>query len=126
MRCVQTCVNAVKAKNLQSQVEYIAFDFDICKKIAQLDPNAMVQYLGGNIAPADLYKNGIRGVDYNYPYLTDKWIKEAHDLGMVVNVWTVDDPAKIQAFAQLGVDYITTNKPELAKKIIEEVEANKK
>ena len=45
---------------------------------------------------------------------------------MVVNVWTVDNPEMIATMAQLGVDYITTNKPALAKEIIEQAEAKKK
>ena len=43
MRCVQACYEAVKARNMQNQVEYIAFDYDICKKLVELDPSAIVQ-----------------------------------------------------------------------------------
>ena len=47
-----------------------------------------------------------------------EWVKEAHDLGMSVNVWTVDNPEDIRAMRDLGVDQITTDKPALAREIL--------
>ena len=44
--------------------------------------------------------------------LTDAWIKEAHDLGMVVNVWTVDNASDMLLYISKGVDFITTNESE--------------
>ena len=38
----------------------------------------------------------------------------AHDSGLKVNVWTVDDPARIVALAEMGVDGIVTNVPDVA------------
>ena len=48
------------------------------------------------------------------------WIKEARDLGVIVNVWTVNSSAAMLEYMSQGVDYITTDAPalldELAKK----------
>ena len=41
-------------------------------------------------------------------------IRAAHDHGLRVDVWTVDDPDEIRAFAQAGVDAIVTNVPDVA------------
>ena len=49
--------------------------------------------------------------------LHPEWIKECHDLGLVVNVWTVNDLNDIDAFIKAGVDFITTNKPVEALKL---------
>ncbi len=109
MRAAKVCVDAVKAKNMQHQVEYIAFSYDICKKIVELDPNAMVQYLNGDKDPATVLKDGIRGIDYTSSKLKDSWIKEANDLGMTVNVWTVNAESAMVDFMNKGVDLITTD-----------------
>ena len=45
-------------------------------------------------------------------------MKEAHDLGMSVNVWTVDNEKDIRQMKELGVDQITTNKPALTREIL--------
>ena len=41
-------------------------------------------------------------------------IDRAHELGLKVDVWTVDYPGEIRALAQAGVDAIVTNRPDVA------------
>ena len=41
-------------------------------------------------------------------------VGRCHRAGLAVNVWTVDDPARIRALAALGVDGICTNTPAAA------------
>lgn len=41
-------------------------------------------------------------------------ITAAHDAGVKVNVWTVDDPDEIRRLAAMGVDAIITNEPDVA------------
>jgi glycerophosphoryl diester phosphodiesterase len=38
----------------------------------------------------------------------------AHELGLQVDVWTVDDPAQLRTLAEAGVDAIITNAPDVA------------
>jgi glycerophosphoryl diester phosphodiesterase len=44
---------------------------------------------------------------------TEDAIAAAHDGGLKVNVWTVDDPADARHLARLGVDGIVTNVPDV-------------
>ena len=39
-------------------------------------------------------------------------IAEAHDLGLTVKVWTVNDPTRMQALLEMGVDGIITDYPD--------------
>ena len=84
-------------------------------------PKNRVEYLGGEIAPAELKKMGINGIDYHHSVFLSRpeWVVEAHNLGMKVNVWTVDDDDDIKRMLLLGVDEVTTNMPEQAMHIIE-------
>lgn len=43
-------------------------------------------------------------------------VTSAHDDGLAVRVWTVDDPARIVALARLGVEAIITNDVEVARR----------
>ena len=47
-----------------------------------------------------------------------EWVKQAHDLGLKVNVWTVNKEEDMQAMLDLGVDFITTNNPVELKALI--------
>lgn len=43
------------------------------------------------------------------------YLARAHDAGLAVNTWTVDDPGRIRELAGLGVDGIITNVPAVAR-----------
>ena len=51
-----------------------------------------------------------------------EWIKDAHDLGLKVNVWTVDETAEMKWLIEQKVDFITTNEPVV---LLEELKKNK-
>lgn len=119
MRAAAACVSAVKAHGLVDQVEYISFNYDICKKVVELSPGSMVQYLNGNLAPSVCYADGIMGIDYNSSKLKDEWITEAHSLGMIVNVWTVNNKSEMLKFISKGVDLLTTDECEVALGLLE-------
>ena len=119
---VRKSVEMVKKFNLKnSEVEFISFSLEACRQLAKLMPGYMVQYLNGKIPPKELKEMGIMGLDYHYSNFVQhpEWVKQAHDLGMIVNVWTVNKEEMMQQMIDLGVDYITTDKPELCIRLIE-------
>lgn len=119
---VRKSVEMVKKLNLKNnKVEFISFSLEACKQLAKLMPGYMVQYLNGKIPPKELKEMGIMGLDYHYSNFVQhpEWVKQAHDLGMIVNVWTVNKEEMMQQMIDLEVDYITTDKPELCIRLIE-------
>ena len=50
--------------------------------------------------------------------VTAELVALAHDAGLQVNVWTVDDPARIKELAEMGVDGIVTNVPAVAAAVL--------
>jgi glycerophosphoryl diester phosphodiesterase len=57
------------------------------------------------------------GHDALHPFnatVTADLVDAAHAAGLAVNVWTVDDPARMVELARLGVDGIVTNVPDVA------------
>lgn len=117
---IQQSMEMIKEMGMEKQMVFISFSLVGCQKMAELMPNNEVQYLGGKIAPAELKQLGIMGLDYHYSQFIEhpEWVKEAHDLGMSVNVWTVNKEEMMQQMIDLGVDYITTDKPEVVASMI--------
>lgn len=120
-------MEAIKRNGVAERVEFISFSLSACKEFARLMPENRVEYLGGEIAPKELKAMGISGIDYHYSVFDQhpEWVKEAHDLGMIVNVWTVNAEEDIKRMLSYGIDHITTNEPELAQRLIAEFEAGK-
>lgn len=49
-----------------------------------------------------------------HPYhrgVTKRMVDLAHEVGLAVNTWTVDDPGRMRVLAKIGVDALITNVP---------------
>ena len=117
---VRIIVDKVKKMRMEKQVEYISFSMNICEQLVKLTPDSEIAYLKSDVAPKDLKAKGINGIDYYIKVLAEKpeWIAEAHQLGMKVNVWTVNDMEMVQKMIDQQVDYITTDYPLETEKLI--------
>ena len=117
---VEKVLKMVRDRNLQYRVEYISFSLNFVVKTIHLDPLAKVYYLSGNLSPAEMKNIGAAGIDYNVAVIKNNphWVKESHDLGLKVNVWTVNTSEDIQQMIDLNVDFITTDEPLLVKDIL--------
>jgi glycerophosphoryl diester phosphodiesterase len=115
VQIVTKVLATVKATGASSKTVYISFDYEMLKTIHQLDPKAITQYLNGDKSPEQLAKDGINGLDYHFSVFQKKpeWITEAKKLGLILNAWTVNDPAIMDWLIKEGFDFITTNEPEL-------------
>jgi glycerophosphoryl diester phosphodiesterase len=52
------------------------------------------------------------------PIHSERVIGRAHDLGIRVVVWTVDDPATMRALLDAGVDGIITDRPDVLREVL--------
>ncbi|MDR1864224.1 MAG: glycerophosphodiester phosphodiesterase [Bacteroidales bacterium] len=117
-----SCVHIVHRMNAQAWVDYISFDYEALKRVRALDATAHVAYLTDDV-PMDLLKiDGISGIDYHYALFDkiQKLYNRARLLGLSINVWTVNDRERLEKFLNMGVDFITTDEPELLLQLIGE------
>lgn len=113
-KIVDRVVDLVKELKPPYRIVYISFDYNMCLHLLKRMPKAHVQYLNGDKTPDQLKEAGIRGMDYNFSVFKKhpEWITRAKELGIVLNVWTVNDLTMMQGFLDQGFDLITTNEPE--------------
>ncbi|CAA9407857.1 MAG: Glycerophosphoryl diester phosphodiesterase [uncultured Rubrobacteraceae bacterium] len=52
--------------------------------------------------------------------VTPRFVEAAHNRGVRVDVWTIDDPQEMRRLLDLGVDVIMTNRPEVLSGLIGE------
>lgn len=114
-------VLAVKKMKAQKWVDYITFSYEGGLKVIETDPKANVAYLTGDKTPEELKDVGFFGFDYNIGVLKKNphWIREAKELGLTVNSWTVNSEEDMRWLLEMGTDFITTDEPELLLSIID-------
>lgn len=119
-RIGELSVKTVKEMKAEKWVDYITFSYEGGKKAIATDPTANVAYLTGDKSPAQLKEDGFFGFDYNIRVLRlmSGWIKEAQDLGLTVNAWTVNNPEDMKWLLEQNADFITTDEPELLFQLI--------
>lgn len=115
-------VEKLKAKDF---VVYISFDYDMLKKIKEIDPIASTQYLESDKSPEQLKADGISGIDF---YATTfkkqtEWIDNAKKNGLTLNAWTVNKVEDMEWFLANNFNFITTDEPELLLETIKKREA---
>lgn len=120
--CVEKVLQLVKAAKLEKRVDYIAFSWDACLQLKKEAPaGTEIYYLNGDKSPQEIKAAGLTGVDYEARVMIDKhpeWLQQLKDLGLKINIWTIDDAKTMQYYIDKQVDFITTNEPELCKSLV--------
>ncbi|MBE7178914.1 MAG: glycerophosphodiester phosphodiesterase [Mucilaginibacter polytrichastri] len=103
----------------QAWVEYISFDDDALRHVLQVTPEVRVQSLDGKMSPEQLKSDRFYGADYHFSVYQKQpgFIKEAHDRGIKINAWTVNEEKDMREMLEKGADFITTNFPNLLLRI---------
>lgn len=116
-RVVAAVLELVNNNDVAEQVDYISFSQNICKGLIANSPGNRVAYLNGNLAPDVLKSQGYWGLDYSSGVLKANtgWVQSARAAGLTTNVWTVNTTADFEYFISMGVDFITTDNPQILK-----------
>lgn len=119
-QAVKQIIKMVEQYGLANRTDFISFSLHATKEFIRLNPSAKVYYLNGELSPEELKKIGCAGLDYPIAILRKhpEWIRQAHQLDMEVNVWTINKEKEMRWLINQGVDYITTNEPQLLQSIL--------
>lgn len=95
------------------------FDLDTLAQVRSIAPDLRTGYLVLSTeepldAVAAAAAGGHQAVNPWDPCVTAESIARAHDAGLEVNVWTVDDPERIRQLVDWGADAVITNRPAVA------------
>ena len=115
--------NLVGRHDLYDRILVSSFDVGSIARIREVDPRVATAWLtmlvpDAAAVVASLVEAGHRAL-HPYDAIVDRALVDAcHAAGIEVNVWTVDDPERMLALAELGVDGICTNEPDVALRVL--------
>lgn len=112
------CVAAIKKHNMEDRTWYISFSTSQLKKVRAQDSEARLGYIFSGKVPKNLYSTvdslEISALMVHQDLLTQARLDEWHDAGLMVNAWTINTKDGCRKFAQMGVDFITSDYPDYA------------
>lgn len=90
---------------------FISFSYENLVEIRKMLPNQRMQFLTSKYTDdlIDKLKAHNLELDIAHSELNKKRIDALHEAGIKINCWTVDDSARAEELADMGVDYITSN-----------------
>ena len=111
----QTCVELLRRLGLLEAVVVQAFDWDYLRDFHRLAPGTPLVALGEKELSAEklarVQEFGALGVAWSAKSLTAAEIAAAHERGLKIWCWTVDDPARARELVAAGIDGVITNRP---------------
>jgi glycerophosphoryl diester phosphodiesterase len=118
---VDAVVREVRARDIADRVVVSSFDLATVDRVLAMDVGVPTGYLVGP-APRPLATRALgvcsrHGHRAFHPYhraVDARLVERAHDAGIALNTWTVDNPGRMTALAAMGVDAIVTNVPDVA------------
>jgi glycerophosphoryl diester phosphodiesterase len=132
-RCVTGLVEAVARLGAEDRVCLGSFCQARAKRLHDLTGGRVCTWMGrgeilrlwllswqrrfhGNFAPCTQVPAGLGML----PLVNSTFVQGAHDRGVAVHVWTVNDRAQMEALLDLGVDGIFSDRPTLLKEVLTE------
>jgi len=120
---------AVATAGLQARVTIMAFDPRVILRIRELAPrmrtsflvdHATVERAGG---PAEVSiewarATGATDVGLQYTLLDERVVAAARAASLALGVWTVNYETAMRRMLELGVDILTTDRPDLARRLV--------
>jgi glycerophosphoryl diester phosphodiesterase len=115
----QRVADIVDSHDMASQIMAMSLKADAVRKMKSIRPQWKVGQLM-SVYAGDLKKLDADFLAVNASFVNRRFIRAAHANGKQVYVWTVNDAATMSRMIGCGVDGLLTDKPELARSVIEQ------
>ncbi|MDO5416808.1 MAG: glycerophosphodiester phosphodiesterase [Lachnospiraceae bacterium] len=119
----------VSGMRLEERVVYSSFNHKSVEKIKAMSPESQAGILysdGWLRVPSYAKKMGVDAIHPAvYHALDTKLIEKCHSKGLKVHIWTVNRKENMETLVKRGADAIITNYPDVARKVVDQVEKSR-
>jgi glycerophosphoryl diester phosphodiesterase len=114
----QRVVDIVEAAGMQDDCVFMSLDHGMARKMKELRPSWRVGVLVAK-SIGDLTQLNADFLAVEARMATRRFVRQAHNAGQDVYIWTVNDPAWMLVALSRGVDGLITDKPDQARNVVE-------
>jgi glycerophosphoryl diester phosphodiesterase len=125
----QRILSALDRHAMRHRTTVMAFNPDVIRVVRALAPSQRTTLLVARrqldaaaataIEALDLAATlGVTDVGAEHTLADAALVASARRLGLALGVWTVNDPVLMRRYADLGVDLVTTDRPDIAQQIL--------
>jgi glycerophosphoryl diester phosphodiesterase len=122
-RVARATVELVQELGMQDRVLVSSFGVGAIDTVHDLDPSIPTAFLTPFEVTDDVLDQVVgKGHVALHPheaFVDEGLIQRCHALGLAVNCWTLDDPARMELLVGWGIDGICTNVPDVARKVVD-------
>ena len=119
-RLVEKVIEIVEQEGMVDQIVLMSLYHPFVEEAKRLRPTWTVGLLAA-VTVGDVTRLSSDFVALNTQSTTRATIDLAHRRGKSVYVWTIDNPVLMSYYLGLGVDGLITNRPDLAREVIEQL-----
>ncbi len=116
-------VSGELARRPEGDFSVSSFDLATIDAVRDREPDIPTAFLFDRGDPTSLLRtasrHGHRWVHPDDLLVDEVFVAQTVELGLVVNVWTVDDPSRIAELARWGVDGVISNVPDVARRVLD-------
>ncbi len=126
---VRKTIDAVKAHGLFNKLLISSFSPELLIEAKEIDENCQTAFLYSperKTAMQMWYRAaeyardiGANALHPHHIFVTKRYVEKAHELGIKVNVWTVNKENLAIKLIKMGVDGLITDRPDMARALIE-------
>jgi glycerophosphoryl diester phosphodiesterase len=111
---VPLVIDEIDRAGMREKVRFISFDPDICALCHRLAPDLKLSLIVPETSAAQIAQAlelGCDGIAGWVETATEDFVAAAHERGLTVTIWTVNEDADFDNMLAWGVDVITTDRP---------------
>jgi len=115
-------VNELRRAGEAARTAILSFHTNALDTVHRMDPTLIAGHLFEDVPPDAVERTarvGARQIAPRSDGVTPELVARAHQEGLQVVTWTVDDPERMRALAEMGVDGIMTNYPDRLRSVLE-------
>ena len=112
----QATVETVLAHQMAAQVTFTSFHTERIKRVKKMDDGFQIGAIFRNPQEDDIQLAvdlGASGIGANYKLLCFQMVEQARDAGLDIRAWNPDTLPEQQAMIALGVNGVSTNRPDI-------------